>query len=162
MTRRGNFCIRCEAVAPTGRTRIHITHLQVRLSEGTTLLRSDSDRLAVGLLGLGIVVVGGMLLGSWQLVLYPTVLMIGVLLAMALVRRPGRVRVPIAVVATFLALFGILHSMGLANPSGRGSVLGWDPMTALYLFVVGPATVLVGLLYAYYGDSDEVVEETLR
>jgi hypothetical protein len=112
--------------------------------------KDESDHLVVALLLLGCAAVAGMLLGSWQLVLYPSLLIIGVLLAIALVRRRGLVAtgVPVGVAALFIVLFGVLHAMGADSPSGTGSILGWDPMTALYLFGLGPAILLVGLLFA--------------
>lgn len=110
-----------------------------------------SDRLAVLLLAATTAAVAGMLLGSWQLVLYPTLVVVGTLLAFALVRRAGGLVVPVAVTLALVTLFGVLHVMGLADPSGEGLLLGWDPMTGIYLFVVGPVFVLVGLLYVFYG-----------
>lgn len=112
---------------------------------------TSSDRLAVLLLVAVSTALVGMLLGSWQLVLYPTLLLVGVLLAFALARRTGSVLVPVAVTAVLLALFGALHAMGLGAPSGEGLVLGWDPLTALYLFGIGPVFVLVSLLFVFYG-----------
>jgi hypothetical protein len=112
--------------------------------------KPETDHLAAALLALGCAVVVGMLLGTWELVLYPSLLMMGVLLAMALIRRRTSLAIglPAGVVALLVALFGALHAMGADSPSGAGSFLGWDPMTALYLFGLGPAFLLVGLLYA--------------
>lgn len=130
--------------------------------------RSETDRLAWALLAMSVVAVAGMLLGRWQLVLYPSLLTVGVLLAMSLVRRAGGLplRVPVGVTALLLVLFGALHAMGLASPAGEGSVLGWDPMTAVYLFLVGPAFVLVALLYALHdrtaATENAADEETVR
>lgn len=126
--------------------------------------KNDNDRPAVALLALGCVVLAGMLLGTWELVLYPSLLIIGVLLAMALVRRRGAVTIglPVGVVALLLVLFATLHVMGVDSPSGTGSFLGWDPMTALYLFGVGPAVLLVGLLYALIDRPDATEEEVAR
>lgn len=125
------------------------------------MFRDVVDRLALALLVLAVLTLAGMLVGSWQLVLYPTLLTIGVLLAVS-VARNGRPAfgVPAGVTALLLVLFGILHAMGVADPSGRGTVLGWDPMTALYLFVVGPAFLLVGLLYALNDRTATTHEET--
>lgn len=130
--------------------------------------RSETDRLAWGLLALSVVAVAGMLLGRWQLVLYPSLLTVGVLLAMSLVNGLGaaRLRLPIGVTGLLLALFGTLHAMGVASPTGSGSLLGWDPMTAVYLFLVGPAFVLVALLYAVHDRpataETPAAEETVR
>lgn len=126
--------------------------------------KNDNDRPAMALLALGCVVLAGMLLGTWELVLYPSLLIFGVLLAMALVRRRGAVTIglPVGVVALLLVLFATLHVMGVDSPSGTGSFLGWDPMTALYLFGVGPAVLLVGLLYALIDRPDATEEEVAR
>jgi hypothetical protein len=112
--------------------------------------KDESDRLVMALLVLGCAAIGGMLLGSWQLVLYPSLLIVGVLLAMSVVRRRGLVAigVPVGVTALLIVLFAVLHVMGADSPSGTGSFLGWDPMTALYLFGLGPAILIVGLLFA--------------
>jgi hypothetical protein len=127
--------------------------------------RNETDRLAWGLLALSVLAVAGMLLGSWELVLYPSLVLFGVLLAMSLVGQ-GRVAlgIPVGVTVLLLVLFGALHAMGIASPDGTGSVLGWDPMTALYLFVVGPAFVLVALLYGLHDRSRSTTtdEETVR
>lgn len=105
----------------------------------------------------------GMALGSWQLVLYPSLLMVGALLALALLpHEKSAFGVPLCVTGLLVALFVVLHAMGVAEPSGEGSVLGWDPMTALYLFVVGPAFVLVGLLYAVHDRSTAQDREAVR
>lgn len=113
------------------------------------------DRLALGLLVLGALALAGMLLGTWQLVLYPSLLFMGVLLALALGGRTAGIAVglPAGVTALLVVLFAVLHGMGIAAPPGSGSVLGWDPMTALYLFGVGPAFVLVGLLFGLVNPS---------
>lgn len=120
----------------------------------------NNDGPAVALLVLGCVVLAGMLLGTWELVLYPSLLIIGVLLAMALIRRRSAVKIglPVGVVLLLLVLYGTLHAMGIDSPSGTGTFLGWDPMTALYLFGIGPAVLLVGLLYALI-DRPHATEE---
>ncbi len=126
--------------------------------------KNDNDGPAVALLVLGCVVLAGMLLGTWELVLYPSLLIIGVLLAMALIRRRSAVKigVPVGVVVLLLALYATLHAMGIDSPSGTGSFLGWDPMTAFYLFGVGPAFLLVGLLYALLDRPDPTEEDVAR
>jgi hypothetical protein len=130
--------------------------------------RSRTERLAWALLALSVVAVAGMLLGRWQLVLYPSLLTVGVLLAMSLVHGVGAARlgVPIGVTGLLVALFGVLHAMGVASPTGSGTLLGWDPMTAVYLFLVGPAFVLVSLLYAVHdrpaATEATAAEETVR
>lgn len=127
------------------------------------MLRDVTDRLVLALLVLVVLTLAGMLTGSWQLVLYPTLLAVGALLAVA-VTRNGRVPlgIPVGTTAMLVVLFGALHTMGIAAPRGEGTVLGWDPMTALYLFVVGPAFLLVGLLYAFSDRAAGTREENLR
>lgn len=114
-------------------------------------MRHD-DRYAIALLALACVALAGMLLSTWELVLYPTLVACGVLLAIALRGRgPVAVLLPVGVTALLLASYGVLHAMGLGAPSGAGLLLGWDPMTAVYLFLLGPVFLLVGLLYALLG-----------
>jgi 4-amino-4-deoxy-L-arabinose transferase-like glycosyltransferase len=125
--------------------------------------RDLTNRLASVVLVLGVLTIAGMVTATWQLVLYPTLLIVGALLAIS-VTRNGRTAlgIPVGVTVLLVALFGILHAMGVASPSGRGTVLGWDPMTALYLFVVGPAFLLVDLLYALTDRTATTPEENLR
>lgn len=105
--------------------------------------------LPQAVLVLAVVVAAGMLLASWRLVLYPSVVMFGVLMSLGLRRemRSAAVSIPAGIVALLLALFAVLDLMGLGDPSGEGLVLGLSPLTALYLFGIGAAFLAVGLLY---------------
>lgn len=130
----------------------------------------DSAAIPVALLVLSGLAAGGMMLGSWRLVLYPAILLIGLLIAISLHRRvPGlAVSLPAAVVLVLLALYGALDVMGVSAPTGEGMFLGWDPMTALYLFGLGTSFLGVGLLYGLVfprlsGEQPDVVgEEAVR
>lgn len=125
--------------------------------------RDDRRTPAWVLLGLAVLTMFGMLLGSWQLVLYPSLLIVGVLLAMSMAAK-GQLRygIPVFVTVLLVGLFALLHAMGVDDPSGEGSFLGWDPMTAIYLFVVGPAFLLVGLLFALHDRSSDTAREAVR
>lgn len=127
-------------------------------------MKKGKDGLMWALLALFGLAALGMLLGSWELVLYPGLLAIGALIAISPVLKGRRtaVTVPLGVTALLLALFGALHLMGVDDPSGTGSFLGWDPMTALYLFGVGAAFVLVSLLYALTDRPTTPAKESSR
>lgn len=118
--------------------------------------------LPYAVLVLTVAAAAGMLIGSWRLVLYPSILLFGVLISLGMRSgsRSPAVRIPAAVVALLLTLFIVLDLMGLGNPSGEGLVLGLSPLTALYFFGVGPAVVLVGLLYGLA--FPQLVSDTAR
>jgi hypothetical protein len=127
-------------------------------------VREARDGLMWALLVLFSLAAIGMLLSSWELVLYSSLLAFGALIAISPVLRGRRsaIGVPVAVTALLLLLFGALHVMGIDEPSGTGTFLGWDPMTALYLFGVGAAFVLVSLVYALTDRPTPTVEESTR
>jgi hypothetical protein len=124
-------------------------------------MNRNGDPLAVGVLVLVTTALVGMVVGRWEVVLYPSLLLVGVLLGMALPGLAMSVRLGVAVgtTALLLVLFAVLHAMGIADPSGEGLVLGMDPMTILYLFGVGAAFLLVNLLFALFG-ADRTADGT--
>jgi hypothetical protein len=125
--------------------------------------KDESNTMAWALLVLSGLALVGMLVGSWELLLYTTVVTFSVLLAMSVAGSPrAGVAVPVGVTVALLALFGLLHSMGLASPTGEGSFLGWDPMTAIYLFAIGPVYLAVSLAYALHDRATATDEEIAR
>ncbi|MBB4929588.1 hypothetical protein F4561_000408 [Lipingzhangella halophila] len=116
-----------------------------------------SDLLIYALLLLVTLAVLGMLLADWRLVLYPTLLSAGVLIALS---RPGRshrlaVALPAGVTVLLLAGYGALDALSVSDPQVSGLVFGFAPTTALYLFGIAPVLLLVGLAYACTFTTDD-------
>lgn len=111
---------------------------------------------------LSIMALAGMVLGRWELVLYPSLLLVGVLLAAGRSHR-GRwsAVVPVVTAVLLVGLFALLHLNGLDSSRAASPVLGWDPLTAAYLFIIGPAFLLVGVFYALT-DGAQVEKESDR
>lgn len=91
----------------------------------------------------------GMLAGNWRVVLYPSLVAFGVLIALGVAGRSRAVTIamPAGVTAVFLAIFVVLDLMSVSAPTGSDLVLGLAPTTALYLYGVAPAFLFVGLLF---------------
>jgi len=111
-----------------------------------------SNRLIYAMLGLLVLVIIGMLVGSWRIVLYPFLLIVGISISFGLTRalrsNQGVLLIPVGVVALLLALYGSLDLMSVADPAGEGMVFGFAPTTALYFFGITPVILLVGLAFA--------------
>ncbi|RNL80592.1 hypothetical protein [Halostreptopolyspora alba] len=116
-----------------------------------------SDLLIYALLLLVTTATVGMLLADWRLVLYPTLLAAGVLVALSRPARDRRIAValPAGVSVLLLACYGALDAMSVSDPRATGLVFGFAPTTALYLFGIAPVLLLVGLAYALTFSTDD-------
>lgn len=111
----------------------------------------------VALLVLMVVMLIGMLTGSWRAVLYPYLVVIGLCLAVGLVKAICRwkhlIALPVAVPVLYLALFVVLDVLTVKEPTGgSGTVFGLVPSTALYLLGIWPLALVLTLLYAWTFD----------
>ena len=126
-----------------------------------------SNRLMYVLLGLAALMTAGMLAGSWRLVLYPLLPIIGISALFGFIRElpSGRRGVLVAgvLVVMFAAFFVVLDAMTGGEPTGSTSyIIGMTPPTALYL-IVWPLLVLVaGVLYAATFAREDVDPATLE
>ncbi|MDV6010945.1 hypothetical protein [Haloechinothrix sp. LS1_15] len=122
-----------------------------------------TDPLAYALLILLALAVAGMLTADWRLVLYPTLLAVGVLLAMSRPVRDRRLAVALPTVLTILLLagYGALDALSVSDPEVTGLVLGLAPTTALYFFGITPVILLVALAYAATFTEPEEQERTV-
>ncbi|HEY8343382.1 MAG TPA: hypothetical protein VIK75_10390 [Calditerricola sp.] len=119
-------------------------------------MRAD-DRAMVALLALVVVMLVGMLTGSWRAVLYPYLVVIGLCLAVGLVEAIRRWRrliiLPVAVTVLYLGLFVLLDVLTGKEPTGgSGTVFGLVSSTALYLLGIWPLALVLALLYAWTFD----------
>lgn len=119
-----------------------------------------SNRLMYAFLGLTVLIIVGMLSGSWRAVLYPFLLMAGVSILFGFTRElPGSIR-PLLVAGTVVLSFGVLF-VGLdlmtgGEPTGSTSyVLGMTPAMAWYLLGFPPLALLAGILYAVTFKEEE-------
>lgn len=122
-----------------------------------------SDWLVYAMLGLMVVILIGMLTGSWRVVLYPFLLVIGISIILGFVRQiaGGRSAVALAsaggVVALFFVLFVWVDLLSGGEPTGSTAyILGMTPVTALYVIGVPLLVALPGLLYALTFTREDV------
>lgn len=113
---------------------------------------SRVDQVIYVLLGLVIVMLIGMVTGSWRFVLYPFLLVIGLAIFMGLIkdieRNPRKIWIPVSVSVIYFILYIAHDLITLNSPTGgTGFVFGLTPAMALYFFGIWPLAVLVCLLY---------------
>lgn len=117
-------------------------------------MRSTStDRLVMLLLALVTVMLAGMLTSSWRVVLYPYLVVIGVVVLLGVGKRRGRDPVlmgfGVGVMLVYLALY-IWLDVAMAPELGSSTdlVAGVVPTTAIYFFAIWPFGLVVAALYA--------------
>jgi hypothetical protein len=112
------------------------------------------------LLGLTVLMLIGMLTGSWRVILYPFLLVVGVSILFGFTREIGNRSRPLLVagpvVILFVVLFLVLDISTGMQPTGSASrVLGMTPPMAWYLLGFPPLAILVGVLYAVTFQNEE-------
>jgi hypothetical protein len=112
------------------------------------------------LLGLTVLMLIGMLTGSWRAILYPFLLVVGVSILFGFTREIGTGSRPLLVagpvVILFVVLFVVLDiSTGMQPTGGASRVLGMTPPMAWYLLGFPPLVILVGILYAVTFQNEE-------
>ena len=116
-------------------------------------MRSTTDRLVTLLLVLVTIMLVGMLTASWQVVLYPYLVVLGVIILLGVGSRRGKDSTlkwfAIAVPIVYIALYVWLEVVMAGKPEvGSTLVLGLVPSTAIYFFAIWPAGLLVAAGYA--------------
>lgn len=110
------------------------------------------DQAIYVLLGLVIVMLTGMIIGSWRAVLYPFLIVIGITIFLGLIKdieqTPKKIWIPISVSVIYLVLY-IAHDVLTLDSSTGGSsfIFGLSPSMALYLVGIWPMAVFVCLLF---------------
>lgn len=115
----------------------------------------STDRLVMLLLVLACIMLVGMLTTSWRVVLYPYLVVIGVIILLGVGTRRGRdsvlmwlgIGVPLGYFALYLWL-----EVAMQGDGGESTdlVLGLVPTTAIYFFAIWPFGLLVAGLYALF------------
>lgn len=115
----------------------------------------STDRLVTLLLVLVCIMIAGMLTTSWRVVLYPYLVVIGVMILLGVGTRRGRdsvlawfgIGIPLGYVALYLWL-----EVAMRGSPGESSnlVLGLVPTTAIYVFAIWPFGLVVAALYALF------------
>lgn len=113
----------------------------------------STDRLVTLLLVLVTIMLVGMLTTSWQVVLYPYLIVLGVVIMLGVGSRRGRYSTlkwfAIAVPVVYIALYVWLEIVMAGKPEEADTlVLGLVPSTAIYFFAIWPAGLLVAAGYA--------------
>lgn len=119
-----------------------------------------SSKLMYVLLGLTVLMLIGMLTGSWRVVLYSFLLMAGVSILFGFTRELlGSLR-PLLVAGTVVLSFGVLFVVldvmtGMQPTGSTNYVLGMTPAMAWYLIGFPPLALLAGILYAVTFKEEE-------
>ncbi|KRF15506.1 hypothetical protein ASG90_12525 [Nocardioides sp. Soil797] len=127
----------------------------------------STDRLVMLLLLLACIMIAGMLTTSWRVVLYPYLVVIGVIILLGVGTRRSRdsvlmwmgIGVPLGYLAFYLWLEVAMQGDGGASTN---LVAGVVPTTAIYFFAIWPFGLVVGGLYALFHNrimSDDVIDE---
>ncbi|GMB08154.1 hypothetical protein [Thermolongibacillus altinsuensis] len=99
----------------------------------------------------------GMLATSWELILYPYFVMIGIILAIGLgkilLSSKHLITIPSVSSAIFIILFMLLDVNGWASATGGGNAtkyfLGLVPTTFIFLVCVSSTVILLSFLYIW-------------
>ncbi|WP_277455290.1 hypothetical protein [Janibacter sp. DB-40] len=115
----------------------------------------STDRLVTLLLVLVTIMLVGMLTASWRVVLYPYLIVIGVIILLGVGSRRGKDAVllayGIAVPIIYIALYVWLEAAMADDPgSSRDLVLGLVPATAVYFLAIWPFGLIVAACYAIF------------
>lgn len=112
------------------------------------------DRMIYILLALCSLTLVGMLIGSWRLILYPYLIIIGLMILIGLwspikTQTEKLKYIPYSVSIIYLIVFITLDIITRNSLLGGESyIFGLAPSMALYMFVIFPGGTIVCLLYA--------------
>lgn len=124
---------------------------------------SFPDKLMYTLLFLVSLILIGMITGSWRIILYPYLIVIGISVLFGMLKsvksNPRRIWVPVSVSIIYLILYGWLDIMTNDLPTGGINYLfGLTPSMALYILGIWPFAVLVCFLYAWTYSFDKTLK----
>lgn len=125
---------------------------------------SNSDKLIYLLLFLVSLIFIGAMTGSWRIILYPYLIIVGIAVLFGIWksvhRNPRKIWIPIAVSILYLFLYGWLDIMTLVKPTGGdGYIFGLTPSMALYLLLIWPLANIMCLLYAWTFSYEKTVKD---
>lgn len=112
-----------------------------------------TNRLVILLLVLVSIMIIGMVTSSWRVVLYPYLMVIGVVILLGVGTRRNRDRVlmglGVGVALVYIALY-VWLDLTMAPDLGSSTDLvgGVVPTTAIYFFVIWPFGLVIAALYA--------------
>lgn len=123
---------------------------------------SFSDKMIYTVLLLVSATLIGMFTGSWRIILYPYLVVIGIAILAGLVKsvksNPRNIWIPASVSLVFIMLYGWLDIITIDSPTGGTSyILGLTPSMAVYLLGIWPLTNLICLMYAWTFTYEESV-----
>lgn len=112
------------------------------------------DRLVAGVLGLTVLMLIGMIASSWRLVLYPYLIIVGIMILLGIGRKKSLKRLGLfwasAVTIIYIAVYIWLDIVFTNRDTTDLSLIGGlAPSTAIYFFVIWPLGLLVALLYSW-------------
>lgn len=115
---------------------------------------SRVDKMMYAFLLLVSLILIGMILGSWRMVLYPYLIVIGLSMIFGLLKDieedSRKLWIPVVVSSIYLILYIAYDMITVQSPTGGTDfVFGLTPAMALYIMGIWPMAVLVCLLYAW-------------
>lgn len=121
---------------------------------------SFTDKLIYLLLVLVGLTFIGTLTGSWHLILYPYLIVIGIAVLFGIMKNvkqsPNKIWIPVIVSAVYLILYIWLDMLTQNSPTGgEGYIFGLTPSMALYILLIWPIANIMCLLYAWTFSSEK-------
>lgn len=117
-------------------------------------MKTSTDKLVYTLLFLVSLILIGIVIGSWRIVLYSYLIVIGMAVLFGMLKsvknNPRKIWIPVSVSVIYLILYGWLDVMTLDLPTGGNNyIFGLTPSIALYVLGIWPLAILMCLIYAW-------------
>lgn len=124
-----------------------------KLNDREAYQMTNDDKIIYSLLVLVSFTLSGMFIGSWRMILYPYLLVIGLSILIGLLKsirmNPKLIYVPIGVSIVYILLYAGLDLIMFGDVvSETNYIVGLTPGMAVYLLLIWPFSNLICLLYA--------------
>lgn len=115
---------------------------------------TTGDRLVASVFALSVLMFVGMVASSWRMILYPYLVMVGVIILLGVGRKAAVRKLGVYCALGVGIIYVLVHVWLDVVFSNRDTaelhlVGGLEPSTAIYFFVIWPLGLLVALLYSW-------------
>ncbi|PAE33765.1 hypothetical protein [Bacillus sp. 7884-1] len=126
-----------------------------------------SNRFVYASTALLVLIIIGMLVGSFRLIIYPYIVLVGILLLIGLAKKiivnKKIIWIPTIVTFLFLLLQGWLDIATLHSPIGGGNlILGFTISTAIYYVGIWTLCASFSLIYVWTFSKPEVKKSSIN